>query len=193
MPLTQKEYEERIEEMGRGEYEVLGEYQNNHKKVPLKHKVCEEEFLSIPYAFYDGRRCPYCNQSHGERLVEEWLKDQGMTYKIQHSFPDCVFLYPLSFDFVVWSKGEIKACVEYDGKQHFEPIAYFGGEEGFEQTQIRDSIKNEYCVKKRIPLIRIPYTEEKRVKEILNEEFKNLSQTQVQNTAFLVNRANSLT
>ena len=31
-------------------------------------------------------------------------------------------------------------------------------EEHFKKVQQRDKIKNEYCVKKNIPLIRIPYT-----------------------------------
>ena len=36
---------------------------------------------------------------------------------------------------------------------------YFGGEDKFKQQQLRDSIKRNYCLSHKIPLIEIPYTE----------------------------------
>ena len=50
-------------------------------------------------------------------------------------------------------------CIEYDGIQHFEPVNDFGGEIEFNNIQIRDNIKNEYCKNNNINLIRIRYDE----------------------------------
>ncbi|WP_157063856.1 hypothetical protein [Phaeobacter sp. 11ANDIMAR09] len=36
---------------------------------------------------------------------------------------------------------EINLAVEYQGQQHYEPVALFGGEEGFKNAQIRDERK----------------------------------------------------
>lgn len=49
---------------------------------------------------------------------------------------------------------------EYDGEQHFHPIAYFGGMKKFEYTHYRDSFKNKFCKEHHIRLIRIKYTED---------------------------------
>lgn len=49
-------------------------------------------------------------------------------------------------------------CIEYDGKQHFEPIKYFGGITKFEYQKNNDQIKDDYCSKNGIRLMRLPYT-----------------------------------
>ena len=62
----------------------------------------------------------------------------------------------LRFDFYI-PKNNI--CIEYQGKQHYEPIEYFGGSEKFNYQLIRDKIKNDYCLKNNIHLIIIKYNE----------------------------------
>lgn len=49
--------------------------------------------------------------------------------------------------------------IEFDGKQHFQPVDFFGGKKNFEIQQANDKIKNEYAKNRNLPLIRIPYTE----------------------------------
>ena len=72
------------------------------------------------------------------------------------------------FDFYL-TKHNI--CVEYDGIQHFESVEYFGGEQVFNETKIRDEIKNEYCKNNNIHLIRISYKDN--IIEKLNYELTN--------------------
>jgi hypothetical protein len=60
-----------------------------------------------------------------------------------------------------------KSCIEYDGRQHFEPIDFFGGNDGLKYIQINDAIKNKYCEDNGIKLIRIRYDEN--AYEILKE------------------------
>jgi hypothetical protein len=50
-------------------------------------------------------------------------------------------------------------CIEFDGKQHFEPIKRFGGEDAFIKTKINDNIKDDFCLLEGIRLIRIKYTD----------------------------------
>ena len=76
----------------------------------------------------------------------------------------------LRFDFAIFNdidKTDLKCLIEYDGKQHFEQIDYFGGENGFLYTQHNDKIKNYYCNDNNIELIRIPYWEYKNIPNIL--------------------------
>lgn len=75
-------------------------------------------------------------------------------YIPQHKFDDCVHKRRLPFDFYLPEK---RICIEYDGMQHEKPIEYFGGKKGFENTKIRDKIKNDYCKANNIKLIRVSY------------------------------------
>ena len=64
------------------------------------------------------------------------------------------------FDFAVFDEDRnLKYVIEYDGIQHFKPIGIFGGEPRFKQQQLNDSLKNQFCKERGIPLIRVPYTE----------------------------------
>ena len=62
-------------------------------------------------------------------------------------------------------------CVEYDGTQHFKSVDFFGGEESLKYTKINDKIKNNFCKKSNIKLIRINYKENLKEK-LLEHLFK---------------------
>lgn len=47
-------------------------------------------------------------------------------------------------------------------------IDHFGGLEGFINTKIRDTIKNEYCKNNNINLVRIPYNCIDKIDDILS-------------------------
>ena len=48
--------------------------------------------------------------------------------------------------------------VEYQGKQHYEPISFFGGQEGFRRTVARDQKKLKLCEENGLHLIYFKYT-----------------------------------
>ena len=52
-----------------------------------------------------------------------------------------------------------KIAIEYQGKQHFTPVEYFGGEEAFHRQKARDSIKKKLSEKNGIKLVYINYWE----------------------------------
>jgi hypothetical protein len=58
------------------------------------------------------------------------------------------------FDFYL---PKYRTVIEFDGKQHYEPMEYFGGIESYERLKINDKIKSDYCEENYIDLIRIRY------------------------------------
>ena len=52
-------------------------------------------------------------------------------------------------------------CIEYQGKQHYQVVEYFGGENGLKERQRNDLIKKNYCIEKNIQLLEIQYGETK--------------------------------
>lgn len=98
--------------------------------------------------------------SKGEDKIVELLSRNHIQFEREVSFPDLKSLRGnlLRFDFAVMSKGKLVALIEFDGEQHFHQVPYFHKTiMQFRQMQEWDRRKNDYCIRKKIPLIRVPY------------------------------------
>jgi hypothetical protein len=153
------------------------EYENSHQPLPFICKIHEEHGVQEANlnVIKNSKGCKYCadSKSKGEIKIENYLNENNIEFDIQQSFPDCKYKILLKFDFFVYINNELSVIVEYDGIQHFEPVEYWGGEEGFKEQQIRDNIKNEYCKTHNIFLLRIPYWEYDNIEEILENKLLN--------------------
>lgn len=101
--------------------------------------------------------------SRGEIKIEEILRDNGLNFKMEYSFPglNSPNGRPLRFDFVIFDDdGNVDFIIEYQGKQHYEASSKFGGKKGLYQQQFNDNKKRRFCALQDIRLIEIPYTEE---------------------------------
>lgn len=165
--LTYEYVKEYIDEVG---YSLISkEYINAKTKLQL---MCDKgHYFESTFDNFksNGSRCPKCNRSIGEERVSYYLSKHTIKYAEQYRFDECKFKYTLPFDFYL---PDYNILIEYDGIQHFEIIEYFGGLDGFIETKIRDTIKNDYCKKNNIQLLRIPYWEFDRIEEILKEKLK---------------------
>ena len=122
--------------------------------------LCNNIFYELPARVNNGHTtsCGCRVQSFGESYIGSLLDKMKIDFIPQYSFDDCKYIYILHFDFAIFDNDKLLGLVEYDGRQHFEPVNLFGGQEEFEKTKIRDEIKNTYCKINSIPLLRIPYT-----------------------------------
>lgn len=168
---TTKEFSYEVSRLTEGEYKLTSEYKSVNTKVSLKHVKCGTVYEVFPYQFIRGRRCPRCNQSKGEKFVEDLLKRLGIQYEQYKKFDDLRDLNPLSYDFYL---PEYNILIEYQGIQHFKPVSVFGGEKCFKTQQKHDEMKREYAKEKGYMLIEIPYTEDTydKVKDFLTKEIK---------------------
>ena len=96
-------------------------------------------------------------ERHGlPRIGEGWISEMLMFRLIQKRFADAElhaqpdWLRPQHLDCYVPS---IRVGFEFQGQQHFEPVAVFGGEEGLVQTKQRDKLKAKKCSNNGITLI----------------------------------------
>lgn len=107
-------------------------------------------------------------KSKGEVSVKKYLILNNIKFINEYKINDCRNILPLPFDFYL---PELNILIEYDGKQHFEPVSIFGGEVDFKKRKKNDNIKNKYCKKNKIPLLRISYFEDVHTK--LNDYLKS--------------------
>lgn len=114
-----------------------------------------------------GQTCSCgCIKSKAELEIKNILSRCKIEFMPQKTFPNCVYKGVLFFDVYIPS---LNLCVELDGEQHDFPVEFFGGEKCFIETQLRDQIKNTYCLEHNINLLRIPYTQFHRLEEICKE------------------------
>lgn len=106
--------------------------------------------------------CPNCHGFYkGEQIVNNYLYENNIAFDTQKTFDDCRDKKKLRFDFYLPYQN---ICIEYQGKQHYEPVSKFGGAEYFKLLQFHDQIKRNYCKDNGITLIEIPYTYDTREK-----------------------------
>lgn len=133
---------------------VVDEYINS--STPIKHKCvkCGYEWYSNPTCVLNSKGCPHCAMSKGEKSIKDWLIDNNIEYYSQYKYEDCKDRRPLPFDFYL---PKYNLCIEYQGKQHYEEIEYFGGKDAFTVRQEHDEIKRKYCKENGVELLEIPY------------------------------------
>ena len=128
-------------------------------REPLQFQCsCGRKFKRSWNDFYSSHsyRCPRCTKyiSNGSLELERQLIELGLFYEREKRFPDCVYKRPLPFDFYI---PEHNMCIEFDGEQHFRPVAFGKTESDFEELKKRDAIKDRYCEDHGITLVRVPY------------------------------------
>lgn len=147
-------------------------YNGNKEKM---HFICNNghSFKMRWNNFVGGQRCPHCNIYKNEEECREIL--QNITgKKFKKTRPN--FLTKPNSNVKLELDGyceDLKLAFEYDGRQHYEPVDYFGGKEYFDNLQKNDLLKNELCKKHNIKLIRIPYWVENKEKYIREQYDKN--------------------
>lgn len=139
------------------EFVVLGDYTNNRTKTKMKHNVCGYEWEVQPDSFLGGNRCPRCKESRGETRVRTFLEKAGYSFIREYRDERCKNILTLPFDFAIFDKGKLVTLIEFHGIQHYRPVKFFGGEEGFAIAKLRDNIKKDFCESKGIPLLEISY------------------------------------
>ena len=119
--------------------------------------------LSLSLIYFAFREVIYLRASRGEIKIEEILTAANLPFKEEYIFPDLIAESgrPLRFDFAVFDdNGEIDFLIEFQGIQHYEPKAKFGGAKGLYRQKHNDLKKRQYCLTHGYTLVTIPYWEE---------------------------------
>jgi len=156
--ITQDEFILKSKKIHGDKYDYsLVSFKNVRDKVKIVYQGTVYE--QIAYLHLEGKspRGTEGKNSKGEQYIENYLIDNDIKYIRQYWFKDCRNILPLPFDFYL---DELNILIEYDGRQHFESVELFGGEKELLKRKINDEIKNNYCIKNRISLIRISYLED---------------------------------
>lgn len=112
------------------------DYKNSSTKVCI---ICQKhgDFLQEPASHISQKAgCPNCK-----------LKGQTLLFeKLTQRFPSENILFEVGSRAIEWLEGqrldiyfpEYNIAIEYQGKQHYEIVDWFGGQAGFEYSKERD-------------------------------------------------------
>lgn len=132
----------------------IEDYINSSTKI--KHKCSKGHiYEQTPSDHLQKYGCPICNESHGERFIRNYLNKNNIKYITQKRFHDLKDKTYLSYDFYLPSYNTL---IEYQGKQHYESIDYFGGEKQFNKQRLHDELKREYAKDNGYKLLELKYT-----------------------------------
>lgn len=102
-------------------------------------------------------------KSIGELKIKEILINNNIKFQTEYSFNDLKSQnnIPYRFDFAILDQNKnVIRLIQYDGEQHFlEKANNFFKKDTLQHRQKVDNIKNQYCLRHKIPLVRIPYWE----------------------------------
>jgi predicted nucleic acid-binding Zn-ribbon protein len=150
------------------------EITNNKKstKVKLSCHECGDVWETNWNAVTSAKLgCPNCASSKGNKFIKKYLLKNGVDVIPEYRFSDCKGIKnrPMPFDFYL---PDYNLTIEYQGQQHYFPVNFGGISDdeackNFEELQIRDAIKEQYCLDHNIPLLRIHYKNFNRIPEIL--------------------------
>lgn len=94
------------------------------------------------------------------KIGEGWVNETTLYYLIKNSFPSLNVIHHGKPEwlgrqhFDIWIP-ELKCGIEYQGKQHSEPVDFFGGVESFIKNKERDELKKNKCIENNTILIEV--------------------------------------
>jgi very-short-patch-repair endonuclease len=146
------------------------EYKGSNDKIKIK---CKKHgyFTQRAHSHTSGQGCPKCKESKGEIIIREYLKSNKIRFIPQKKFKNCRNILQLSFDFYISS---LKTLIEFNGKQHYEAIEIFGGEDKFKIQKENDKIKKLFAKNNGYKLIVISYKQIKNIEKILKKKLNLL-------------------
>lgn len=113
--------------------------------------------------------------------IKSILDKNKIIYRQEVGFEKCVDKKMLYFDFAIYEDIEMKnllGLIEFDGSQHFFASSLYSSNkisaiDILKRTQKHDQIKNNFCKKYAIPLLRIKYSQEN-IEQLVLDFFNNL-------------------
>lgn len=126
---------------------LIDDYTTRDSEMKFHCEECNRNFIKTGLSVLEVG-CPYCRESKykGENLLARILDNHNIIYTRQDSY-GCInpkTSRELYYDFIIEHNDKL-IFVEIQGKQHYEPIDFFGGEDSYEGVVYRDEVKQKYA------------------------------------------------
>jgi hypothetical protein len=105
------------------------------------------------------------------RIGEGWINETQLFKLVKVLFADYEVVREARTDWLGSQRIDIyipalSVAIEYQGEQHFRPVALFGGEAGLREAQLRDKRKRQLCKENGVELVYFKHTEDLSVERV---------------------------
>lgn len=143
-------------------YFVIEEFHREKSRIWRRaDEICQEwlqdRFRDEERSTYLRPVNPWKSEELMYTLIRKIFKKYNVIYQYRPFFLRSSFGGQMSYDVYI---PKLKLAFEYQGQQHFQPVDFFGGEESFKLTQIRDREKQELSKINGVKLIYVNYWED---------------------------------
>lgn len=150
---THEEFVERVKKFHNGSIKVTSAYQRVDLPITFICLFCNKEQQKAAASNLYRRGCVYCNMSNGERKIRSLLEESNIKFVPEFSFPKS----RLRFDFAILNEGKLSHLIEFNGRQHYEEVEWFGGNSRLKIQKENDLRKEKLCLEQGIKLIKVSY------------------------------------
>ena len=149
-------------------------YKEEYRSIRTIPDIALKKLLQEHHGKLNAKRDEIYEYLIGNRSTNpRWKSEQTAYAIVREHYPDAKYQYQAEFlygqrlDIYIPSK---KTAIEYQGKQHYEPVDFFGGDAGYKSNVNRDLRKKMRCAANGIAILYWnydqPLTDEFFVKEI---------------------------
>ena len=137
-------------------HELLSPYENMKKKVWIDYKCGHgKQLVRSGDYYYSGVFCPQCSESRGEKIIRDWLDENGIIHSKGKISNTKRWLY----DIIISSQHLI---IEVHGLQHYEHVPFYHrGKRTLEREQANDRNKKRYAESLGYNYMEVDYREHK--------------------------------
>jgi DNA-directed RNA polymerase subunit M/transcription elongation factor TFIIS len=141
----------------------IDNYINNRTKIQFKCLICNNIWNAKPNNILDNNQiCPKCAIGKSEKNIYDLIYKINKFSNFHHHKLIIINNKKYFVDFYFENNLGVKVIIEYNGKQHYEPVNFGGISKeraniNFENQQKRDDEIKKYCKENNIYLLEIPY------------------------------------
>lgn len=151
------------------DYSLVKHIKNNCTKILIICKHCDTIFEQKVNNHLNGQGCPKCRLSKLESKTEIVLKNKGILFEAQKTFPWLKNKRNMHLDFYL---ADYNVAIECQGEQHYNSRGKgIFTEEKVEVIKQRDELKNKLCKAHNIQIYYIKYNDniEESINKLINE------------------------
>lgn len=158
-----EESQKRLDEFFDGEYVILEEkYHGWSVKSLVKHTTCGKIFSCKPRELLYHKHCPCITRnSKGEERIKKFLEKNQINFEEQKRLDN---IRKAPYDFYL---PDYNLLIEFQGRQHYEPVKAFGGEKQLLIQKEIDERKKKIAEEQNYNIFYISYKQMSLIEEIL--------------------------
>lgn len=163
MLISLKDAQKRLDTLYPNEFLILEkDYQGWTKKALVKHLKCGKIFKIKPKDLLESGHCP-CTKilSKGEERISAILNKYNILYETQKRLEG---IKKAPFDFYL---PDYSLLIEFQGRQHYEPVEQFGGEKQLIKQKEIDRRKKQIALEQGYDILYINYKQMSNIEQLL--------------------------